>query len=230
MHRLYYLKTFVHKGRGVYRYLGSHAPVRVAQSLLRCHFTKLPGAFPEKRTTGRGKKYSFQSAFRHALQTLKNRRMFAVYRQKAHIFQSHRPFDKRTGSYKGLLVCKGYVLAGLNSGNCGLKACDAYYCIDHGACSRLCRGKHCGVGAVDHMCTGVTHRCFELLSCRFIRNGGYMWVKFAYLLLQKRYIFICGQRGYFITVTFRYVKRLRPYRSGRAEHRYRSFHKDTAFL
>ena len=80
MNRLDNLKSLIHKGCGVNRYLSPHRPIRMLKSLGGGNVFKLGGGFPVKRTAGGGKKYPRNSAVRNALKRLEYCGMLAVHR------------------------------------------------------------------------------------------------------------------------------------------------------
>ena len=124
------LEALVHERRGVYRDFGAHLPLRVAQSLVHGDLRELfAGQVAEGAAAARDDQPPYGRPF--ARETLKDGRVFGVYRQNRRPPFGRQPHDPFAGHDERFLVGQRQFLARAERRDGGCEAGVAHQRVDH---------------------------------------------------------------------------------------------------
>ncbi len=106
-----HLQPFIHQGSRIDGNFPAHIPVWMIEGLLPGNRSQFFQIFPSERTPGCGENNFLQIIFLACFKSLKNCRMFRIYRKQINALSLHSIHYKFTGHYKGFLICQTYILS-----------------------------------------------------------------------------------------------------------------------
>ena len=155
------------------------------ERLLNGDVAQLLGRLAKKRTARSGEYDSFQNLFiGHALQTLENRRVLAVYGKQPDAVFPHRVGDQIAACHKGFFVGKGDVLLCLRRSYSRLKPHHAYHGIENQIRLRQLRSFNQTLHAAEHLGRSVGDGNLQLLCLLPVENHSKCGFVLAHLLFE----------------------------------------------
>ena len=127
-------QSFIHHRGRIDRNFTAHIPGRMIHRIIQCYaFQLFTGKSPE-RSAGCRQKDLFKRTLRLSHQTLPDRGMLRIHRQKRNLLLFYQRHNDRTRGNQCFFICKSNILSGMDRGNDRRKTFhsdhSAHYAVD----------------------------------------------------------------------------------------------------